>query len=80
MEASYRQGMTDIPIHRFAEVVRARRQSIGMSQRELARHVHSTQGHVGQLERGTHFPGLIKAKQIADALGLEIVIRERKAP
>lgn len=70
--------MEPIPIHRFAEVVRARREHIGMSQRALARHIGSSQGHVGQVERGVHWPRLLRAKMIADALGLEIVIRVRE--
>lgn len=70
--------MEPIPIHRFAEAVLNRRHELGMSQRALAAYVGSTQGHIGQLERGVHWPRLPRAKQIADALGLEIVIRVRE--
>lgn len=68
----------DQPIHKFGEVIRARREELGVSQRELARRVRSTQGHILDLEKGRNFPNVITAKLIADALGLEIIIRERR--
>ena len=52
-------------------VLKARREAMGLSQRELARRLDVKASHVGYLETGRRRPSLSLLSRIGDVLGLE---------
>ena len=58
----------------IAEKVAERRQEQGMSQRELAELVGTTQSAIARLERGGRPPRIDTLLRIADALDCELVV------
>jgi len=65
----------------IADKVAERRQAKGLSQRELAEIVGTTQSAIARLERGGRPPRIDTLLRIADALECELVVdlRPRKA-
>ena len=59
---------------RVAEKVAERRQAKGLSQRELAELVGTTQSAIARLERGGRPPRIDTLLRIADALDCELVV------
>jgi len=57
-----------------ADKVAERRQEIGLSQRELAELVGTTQSAIARLERGGRPPRIDTLLRIADALECELVV------
>jgi ribosome-binding protein aMBF1 (putative translation factor) len=57
-----------------AEQVATRRQELGLSQRELAERVGTTQSAIARLERGGRPPRIDTLLRIADALDCELVV------
>jgi predicted transcriptional regulator len=57
-----------------AEKVAERRQEVGLSQRELAELVGTTQSAIARLERGGRPPRIDTLLRIADALECELVV------
>jgi transcriptional regulator with XRE-family HTH domain len=57
-----------------ADKVAHRRQELGLSQRELAELVGSTQSAIARLERGGRPPRIDTLLRIADALDCELVV------
>ena len=62
---------------KIAERVAERRQERGMSQRELAELVGTTQSAIARLERGGRPPRIDTLLNIADALECELVVELR---
>jgi transcriptional regulator with XRE-family HTH domain len=60
-----------------AEQVAERRQAKGMSQRELAELVGTTQSAIARLERGGRPPRIDTLLRIADALDCDLVVELR---
>lgn len=58
--------------------IRAAREAMKMSQRELSTRSGLTQSHISQIERGTMEPGLSSLVDVARALDLEIVLAPKK--
>jgi len=58
--------------------IRAAREAVKMSQRELSARSGLTQSHISQIERGTMEPGLSSLVDVARALDLEIVLAPKK--
>ncbi|MBB3454287.1 transcriptional regulator with XRE-family HTH domain [Rhizobium sp. BK313] len=58
--------------------IRAAREAMKMSQRELSARSGLTQSHISQIERGTMEPGLSSLVDVARALDLEIVLAPKK--
>ena len=52
----------------FGEVVRRKRQEIGLSQEELAMAADVERSHMGKIERGEHIPNLVLILKIAKVL------------
>jgi transcriptional regulator with XRE-family HTH domain len=61
----------------IADQVAERRQQLGMSQRELAELVGTTQSAVARLERGGRPPRIDTLLRIADALECDLVVELR---
>ncbi|TML72733.1 MAG: helix-turn-helix transcriptional regulator [Actinobacteria bacterium] len=61
----------------IADKVAARRGELGMSQRELAELVGTTQSAIARLERGGRPPRIDTLLNIADALTCELVVELR---
>lgn len=61
----------------LAARVRQARERLGMTQRELATLIGSTQPAVARLEAGGVSPSLATLRRIASALGLELVVQFR---
>lgn len=59
---------------RLAMEVRALREQRGLSQRELAERLGTTQSAVARLEAGHVSPSLPTLDKVADALGVELVV------
>jgi transcriptional regulator with XRE-family HTH domain len=59
----------------IADQVLERRQELGLSQRELAELVGTTQSAVARLERGGRPPRIDTLLRIADALECDLVVR-----
>src|SRR5437867_66005 len=55
----------------LGDTIKARREKLGYSQRQLARALNVKPSHVGYLERGMRRPSLALLERIADVLGLE---------
>lgn len=53
----------------IGENIKTRRQSIGMTQEELARAVGTGRSMVAQIERGSKIPNMMLGRDIARALG-----------
>jgi transcriptional regulator with XRE-family HTH domain len=53
-------------------LVRARRQAVGLSLRELAARTGVSNAYLSQLERGRHEPSLSVLRAVADALDLPL--------
>jgi ribosome-binding protein aMBF1 (putative translation factor) len=69
---------------RLAMEIHALREKRGLSQRELAERLGTTQSAIARLEAGNVSPSLATLDRVADALGVELVVRfvdlsERKA-
>lgn len=62
----------------ITQQIRATREAMKMSQRELSARSGLTQSHISQLERGTMEPGLSSLVDVARALELEIVLVPKK--
>lgn len=60
---------------RLAREIRALREARGLSQRELAEQVGTTQSAIARLEGGNVSPSLATLDRIADALGVELSLR-----
>jgi ribosome-binding protein aMBF1 (putative translation factor) len=58
--------------------VRELRQSHGLSQRELAERMHTTQSVIARLEAGGSKPSISTLERVAKALGASIDIRFRE--
>ena len=58
----------------IADQVAERRQSLGLSQRELAELVGTTQSAIARLERGGRPPRIDTLLRIADALECDLVV------
>jgi predicted transcriptional regulator len=59
--------------------VRALREAHGLSQRELAERVHTTQSVIARLEAGASRPSLSALQRAAGALGTSVDVRFRAA-
>ena len=55
----------------LGQILKARRETIGLSQRELARRLGVKASHVGYLETGRRRPSLSLLSRLGDVLGLE---------
>jgi predicted transcriptional regulator len=64
----------------IAERVAARRAEIGLSQRELAELVGTTQSAIARLERGGRPPRIDTLLNIADALECDLLVELRARP
>lgn len=62
----------------ITQQIRAARQAVKLSQRELSARSGLTQSHISQIERGTMEPGLSSLVDVARALDLEIVLAPKK--
>ncbi len=62
----------------ITQQIRATREAMDMSQRELSARSGLTQSHISQIERGTMEPGLSSLVEVARALDLEIVLAPKK--
>ena len=63
--------------YELGQVVREHREERGLSQRELAERMGTTQSVVGRLEAGGSTPTITTLELIADALGLRLELRFR---
>lgn len=61
----------------LAEQVRQGRESVGMTQAELAKRIGSTQPSIARLEAGGVTPRLDTLHRIASALDLDLVVKLR---
>lgn len=59
---------------RLAMEVHALREKRGLSQRELAERLGTTQSAIARLEAGNVTPSLATLDKLADALGVELVV------
>ncbi|MGH9304965.1 MAG: helix-turn-helix domain-containing protein [Acidimicrobiales bacterium] len=59
---------------RLAMEIHGLREKRGLSQRELAEHLGTTQSAVARLEAGNVSPSLRTLDKIAEALGVELVV------
>ena len=59
---------------RLASELRRLREAQGLSQRELAEQVGTTQSAIARLEAGNNPPNLLLLDRIADALGAELTV------
>ncbi|CAN5141261.1 type II toxin-antitoxin system Y4mF family antitoxin [soil metagenome] len=64
-------------VEAFGQRVRDRRQQLGLSQSALADVVGVNRRVIGELERGKPSVQLNIALRIAEALGLDVTLRER---
>jgi predicted transcriptional regulator len=64
----------------IAEKVSERRTAIGMSQRELAELVGTTQSAIARLERGGRPPRIDTLLKIAEALECELIVELKPRP
>jgi len=62
----------------ITQQIRATREAMKMSQRELSARSGLTQSHISQIERGTMEPGLSSLVDVSRALDLEIVLAPKK--
>lgn len=71
---------SDVPYktEHITQQLRAAREAVKMSQRELSARSGLTQSHISQIERGTMEPGLGSLVNAARALDLEIVLAPKK--
>jgi transcriptional regulator with XRE-family HTH domain len=61
-------------LERFGETVRAARESLGISQEELAARCKLHRTYVAGVERGIRNPSLKSIKKVADGLGLPLAV------
>lgn len=59
--------------------LRTLRESIGLSQRELAHRADMSQAEISRLESGRHAPSLALLRRIAAAIGVTITVTIRNA-
>lgn len=65
--------------HELGEAIRSERERAGLSQRELAERMKSTQPVVARLESGAVTPTLDTLDRVAAALGIELLVQLRPA-
>jgi HTH-type transcriptional regulator/antitoxin HipB len=61
--------------YEVGRMVRELREARGLSQRELAERMGTTQSVVGRLEAGGSRPTIVTLERVADALGLRLEVR-----
>jgi transcriptional regulator with XRE-family HTH domain len=61
-------------------MVRGMREARGLSQRELAERMGTTQSLVGRLEAGGSRPTIVTLERVAHALGLQLEVRFNDGP
>ena len=62
------------PMYEFREAIVMARINAGLSQRQLAERMGTTQSAIARLESATHLPGLDTLRRLAEALGVDFVI------
>lgn len=73
--AEYREGYSEArQAFLIGQAVRERRQSLGLSQSELAAHADMTQPALSRLEAGGVVPTIPVLERISAALGAELVV------
>lgn len=60
-------------------MVKEAREKAGISQSELARRMEVHQSSVVRMEKGDHAPAISTLEKVAEALGLELVVKFIKA-
>lgn len=60
-------------------LIRARREALGLTQRDVARMLGTTQGQVGNIEQGQRDPLTSTTLRLFEVLGLELVPVDREA-
>ena len=65
--------------YEVGRMVRQLREARGLSQRELAKRMGTTQSVVGRLEAGGSRPTIATLGRVANALGLELEVRFKDA-
>jgi ribosome-binding protein aMBF1 (putative translation factor) len=71
-EAAYEQARA---AYELGRMVRELREARGLSQRELAERMGTTQSVVGRLEAGGSRPTIVTLDRVAHALGLQLEVR-----
>lgn len=56
---------------RIGEIIRARREELGLTQEQLAEQIGKSTGYIGQLERGLSMSSLSTLKQLINVLSLD---------
>jgi transcriptional regulator with XRE-family HTH domain len=64
--------------YQLGRLVRELRASAGLSQRELAERIGTTQSVIARLETGGSKPSLTTLERVADAVGREVEVRFRQ--
>lgn len=52
--------------------IKARREKLGITQRELAARMRISETYVSRLERGMHYPGMVQLRRLSEALDVSI--------
>lgn len=66
----------DRPIHPVVLRLRRRRESMGISQRAMAKRIGTTQSAISEMECGHHMPNLDLLDRYADVVEMRIVADE----
>lgn len=75
-----RAGYQDARIaYQLGRQVRELREAHGLSQRELAERMHTTQSVIARLEAGGSKPSISTLERVAQALGTSVDIRFRES-
>ncbi|HLF99636.1 MAG TPA: helix-turn-helix transcriptional regulator [Acidimicrobiia bacterium] len=65
--------------HEIGGAIRRERERVGLSQRQLAERMKSTQSVVARLEAGAVTPTLVTLDRVASALGVELLVQLRRS-
>lgn len=63
---------------KILEQLKNRREALGLSAYKLAKLAGINTSKVGTMESGSHLPNLTTLNKVAEAMGCEIVLQEKK--
>jgi|SRR3989338_4596246 len=70
----------DIIVEGYAEVIRKKREQMGLTQKDFAKNINEKESLIQQLESGNFRPGIELARKLQKALGIKLIEEYEQKP